>query len=446
MNHSICWNHATRCRSLFLLLRSVLLHQFRKFRQSEPIPLFGRSGRPENTARLYTNRSNEFAVPIDDFVIYECFRFELVRHDAALPLTTRIVDPIRDFVKRRFLGWYRAMNDKIYRAAIVGCGRIAGGLAGGDGSLGVLTHSEAYRASPRTALVGVCDADRLRAESFARDWGGGNAYTNINELLERERPEVVSLCTPDETHEELALAILQSSSRPLALFCEKPIALTVRGARRVVAAARDANVRLAVNYSRRYVDSVRAVRDLIQGGELGAVQTIHGWYTKGVMHNGSHWFDLLRYLVGEVVQASGRIARDSNPTDPDMDVTLEMASGTFAHLSSCDARFFAVFEMDLMFERGRIELREAALSPQLSLVKPSDRFPEYKELKNTAREFGDMRNPMLHAVEDIVHALDTSTEPLCRGGDGVAALAVAEAAILSARNGGKYTPVISYEA
>lgn len=337
------------------------------------------------------------------------------------------------------------MNGKTYRAAIVGCGRIAGGLAGGDGSLGVLTHSEAYRASPRTALVGVCDADRLRAETFARYWGGCNAYANINELLERERPEVVSLCTPDETHEELALAILQSSSRPLAILCEKPIALTVRGAQRVVAAARDANVRLAVNYSRRYVDSVRAARDLIQRGELGAVQAIHGWYTKGVRHNGSHWFDLLRYLVGEVVQASGRIARDSNPTDPDMDVALEMASGVFAYLSSCDARLYAVFEMDLMLEKGRIELREAALSPQLSLVKPSSRFPGYAELENAAHEFGDMRNSILHAVEDIVHALDTSAEPLCRGVDGVAALAVAEAAILSVHNGGQYMPVISHE-
>lgn len=323
------------------------------------------------------------------------------------------------------------------RTAIIGCGQIAGGVADEEGDLGIYTHSRAYQTCSRTELVAICDADAARAEACARRWGVARWYTDPIRMMEEAHPDLVSLCSPDETHAPLTLSLLQAPCPPRGLFCEKPLALSVDDGRRVVEGCRAAGVVLAVNYFRRYLPNLRAVRNLLRSGTWGAVQAVQGWYTKGVLHNGTHWFDLVRFLLGEVARVSGRLARDAEQADPGVDVTLELADGTFARLTSCDARHFTVFEMDIMLEKGRLELREAALRPRLSRARPSARFVGYAELQEDPCDFGPMRDPLLHAVEDLVAALDQGRAPACTGEDALAALVIGEAALRSAREGGR---------
>lgn len=328
-----------------------------------------------------------------------------------------------------------------WSAALIGCGRIASGFADGAGALGIYTHAQAYRTAARTRLVAVCDADEGRAMACARRWGVPRWYTDPRRLLEEVRPDIVSLCTPDDTHELLAMELLTGPTVPRGLLCEKPLALDVGGARRVVEAAHRVGTVLAVNYIRRHVANLRAVRQLIRGGELGSVQAVHGWYTKGVLHNGTHWFDLLRYLLGEVVQVSGRVARDGTSDDPGVDVALRLAGGAPAFLTSCDTNHFTVFEMDIMLEKGRLELRDAAFRPRLSVAQPSPRFAGYTELMEEVRDFGDSRDSILHAVTDLVEAVEEARVPACSGADGVAALAIGEAALISAHKDGTWVEV-----
>ena len=331
------------------------------------------------------------------------------------------------------------MKERPYRAALIGCGRIASSFAAGDGTLGIYTHAEAYRACPRTELVAVCDVDPARAEACARQWNVPSWYTDGRKMMREVTPDIVSLCTPDGTHESLALDVLAAAVAPRGLLCEKPLALEVEGARRVVAAARSAGAALVVNYMRRYADNLRAVRDLVRSGELGAVQAVQGWYTKGVLHNGTHWFDLLRYLAGDVRTVVGHMVRGGDSDDPELDVSLSLVSGARAQLTSCEAGCFTVFEMDLVLERGRVELRDAALQPRLWKARPSTRFVGYTELVEDGRDFGTARDALLHAVEDLVEAVATGRPAACSGEDGLAALEVGAAAVTSARGGA--TPV-----
>ena len=322
------------------------------------------------------------------------------------------------------------------RAALIGCGRIASGFADGDGAMGIYTHAQAYRACPRTELVAVCDVDAAKAEACARRWEVPHWFVDPARMMAETRPDLVSVCTPDETHAELIFSLLSAPHPPRGLLCEKPLATTGTEARREVALARAAGIRLGVNYFRRYLPNLRAVRDLLRSGELGGVQSVQGWYTKGVLHNGTHGFDLIRYLLGEVVRVSGRPARDPDSADPGVDVTLELEGGALARLISCDANKFTVFEMDLMMDKGRLELREAALVPRLFQARPSARFAGYTELAETPRDFGESRDSLRHAVDDLADAVAAGRDPICSGADGVAALAIAEAALESMRKGG----------
>jgi len=175
------------------------------------------------------------------------------------------------------------------------------------------------------------------------------------------------------------------------------------------------------------------------------LQAAHGWYTKGVLHNGTHWFDLLRFLFGEVAAVSARPAGEMDEHDGELDVDLRLTCGARAKLTSCSAGCFTVFEMDALLEKGRLELRDATLTARLSRARPSERFAGHTELYEETCPFGDSNDALLRAVEDLASAVVEGRDPACTGADGVAALAIGEAALTSAGNGGRWVELAKHE-
>jgi predicted dehydrogenase len=250
--------------------------------------------------------------------------------------------------------------------------------------------------------------------------------------MAKARPDIVSVCTPDATHEAVLGDVL-SGDGVRAVLAEKPLALSLEGAQRAVAAARSRGVVLAVNYSRRYSRRLGDVKALIESGKLGAIQKVAGLYTKGVMHNGSHWFDLARWLVGEVRAVRGFDGGDGAVDDPTLDAWLRFDNGATGFLQGCSADAYAVFEMDILGTLGRVRIVDLGHRIELSHVAPSPRYSGYDALHGDAPLEGDLEDTMVRAVEDLVACVREGREPLCRGEDGVAALRIASALIESAR-------------
>src|ERR687890_2543807 len=114
------------------------------------------------------------------------------------------------------------MSD-LLRVGIVGAGMIAG------------CHSRAYAATPGTEVVGVCDQRRPKAEQLAGT-AGAAVVPDLDALLDLGL-DVVSVCTPPDTHVDLALRSLEAGCH---VMCEKPVARDLADARRLVTAAQDA--------------------------------------------------------------------------------------------------------------------------------------------------------------------------------------------------------------
>lgn len=323
-----------------------------------------------------------------------------------------------------------------YRVALIGCGMIGSGFA--DDPLmadDIFTHAEAYTRCPDTTLVALCDTDAERLRRCGKRWGVGALYGDVSELLERERPDLVSICTPDPTHYDVLRTVITSDHRVKGVLCEKPLATSLDQARELVQTASAAKLTLAINYLRRYAKNICALKSFLEAGKLGRIQAIGGWYTKGVLHNGSHWFDLLRYLVGNVqwVQA-WRVGQEGGP-DPTLDVMLGLKDGGLASLRACDARKFAVFEMDIMGTDGRIHLVDSGYVIAYDRVIDSPRYSGFRELSPGDEHFGDRRHVGLHAVEDLVAAVKSGRPPACTAEDGLAALQIAFAARRSVETG-----------
>lgn len=322
-----------------------------------------------------------------------------------------------------------------YRAALIGCGRIGATLAENPLAPGdVRTHAAAYVACPDTELVAVCDTDVDRLAHCAERYAITRRYSDAELMLREVRPEIVSICTPDQTHVPLAnLALSVPGLR--AILLEKPISDDLDAAKGLVRAADSAGVLLVINYSRRFAPVWREITRHVQDGGIGAPEHIAGRYSNGLLRNGSHWLDMARAIMGEVREVRASDHSRHVQSDPTLDVDLIFDSGARAHLAGRDG-LFSLFEMDLLGDSGRVRMTEPADYAEFFAVAESPRFTGYRELVQTDRSHvGGMRDLALLAVVDLVACLQRGRVPLCTGQDGLAALAVTLAARASARDG-----------
>lgn len=317
-----------------------------------------------------------------------------------------------------------------FRAAVIGCGWIGAGTARDPATVGVQSHAEAYASHPHVTLAGVADADLARATNAAAQFGPCETSDNPAAMLETSRPEIVSICTPDESHAAmLRLALAQPATR--AVLMEKPLAMNVAEARDLVDEARQRGVLLVVNYSRRFCPAFRRLRNELQSGVFGRVQQIHGYYGKGIIHNGTHWIDLLRHLTGGIEQASALTAVRPDPWTPSAQFLC--AGGVPATLQALDHTAFTLFEMDIIGTAGRVRVLDGGHRIQRYRTVKSPLYTGYVNLDGGQTEEGCLKDAMLHAVGDLISCLTgESAQPACAGEDAVACLETAAAILPTA--------------
>ena len=236
--------------------------------------------------------------------------------------------------------------------AVVGTGYIGG------------EHMRVIAANPRARLEVICSTERSRgvAEELQREHGAARTTTDYEDVLSDDRVEIVYLCTPNSLHEAQAVAALEAGKH---LFVEKPLAVTVAGARRIVAAARGAGTRVMVGHGARFSRIFIAIHELVRSGRLGEACFVEGDYVHDLgpflglpghdwwmdaAHEGPlpilggacHPVDLMRWIAGEIVEVSAFGARRNIPDAPWDDTVianLRFASGALGKcLVSCGAK------------------------------------------------------------------------------------------------------------
>jgi predicted dehydrogenase len=329
-----------------------------------------------------------------------------------------------------------AGSKRVYSAALIGCGKIGSEFADDPLMRGdIFSHAEAYEVCPNTDLVAVVDTDPGKLERCGERWKVNRRIKSVRELMDNVHPEIVSVATPTTTHFGILTQLLSGERLPMAILCEKPLAARLYEAQRVVSMAQERGVLLVVMHMRRYATNMQNLRRFLDEGGIGELRGVSGWLTKGTVHNGTHWFDLLRYLIGEVEWVSARNTLHEPGDDPTLDVTMGMQNGMLATMRAAEHENFTICEMDIMGSRGRAQIIDSSYQVCISTAMPSPRYKGYVELTPSNMKMGDRKDVMLHAVQDVVHCLETGAVPRSTGQDGVEALRIGRAAHESARRG-----------
>ena len=313
---------------------------------------------------------------------------------------------------------------KMYSVLIIGAGKI-GAFFDTPQSGHILTHAHAFTAHPGFHLAGFVDADMQQAQHAAAVWGG-EAFSTLSDAFSRHAVDVVVIAAPDKFHYSILKEL--AAYLPQLVFAEKPLTSTVAQADEIIGLYRNKGIRLAVNYSRRFVPEIAALRAEITGGACGNYLTGAGYYGKGTLHNGSHLIDLVRFLVGEVkVTRAVSHVTDFYDTDPSCSAILTLDDDTLFHMQAVDCRCYTIFELDLLFEKRRIRITDAGFSIEVQNVRESYRFAGYHNLKMSHTMETQLDNALYAAAGNIHDHLDLTVPLLCDGDDGRKAISVSRA-------------------
>ncbi|MEE8302051.1 MAG: Gfo/Idh/MocA family oxidoreductase [Candidatus Tectomicrobia bacterium] len=329
-----------------------------------------------------------------------------------------------------------------YRAAVVGCGRIAGRLDDDPRRSEIWTHAGAYTAVSKVALVAAADIDLERLEAFGKRWQVPMLYQDYRQMLAKERLDILSICTHSPLHLPITKAAVEAGVQ--AIFCEKPLAECLDSADQIVALCQERGVTLAVNHTRRWDCSYRKVNTCLATGQIGKIQAMTAYYTGGVANIGSHLFDVLRLLGGEVHWVQAATTNGASPEDPDLSGSVYFTDGFLCHIHGCNQQNYLLIEIDILGTNGRLKISQNGACVEHWTAQQSERYSGYHELvpETPVMTLAENRR-MVHAVEDITACLESGAEPQCSGQDGRGALELVAAFRQSYLSGGEkvYLPM-----
>jgi predicted dehydrogenase len=158
------------------------------------------------------------------------------------------------------------------------------GVVGAGGRGAIAEH--AHRPSDGSRLVAAADLDDAVLRAMKEKYGDELFVTDdYRALLARQDVDAVIIASPDFLHEEHAVAALSAGKH---VYCEKPLAITVEGCDRILAAARNHDVRLFVGHNMRYMAFVQAMKRLVDEGTIGRITT--AWCRHFVGYGGDAYF------------------------------------------------------------------------------------------------------------------------------------------------------------
>jgi predicted dehydrogenase len=187
---------------------------------------------------------------------------------------------------------------------MIGCGRIA------------QTYLQVLQANPECRLKGVADIRKPTAQSVGNQYGC-KSYADYRQVLEDNQVDAVILCTPPNTHAEIATFFLENGVHVL---CEKPLAISSDQAASMVQKADEKDCLLMMASKFRYVDDIIKAKGIVESGILGDVVLFENVFCSKVdmkerwnaekevagggvlIDNGSHSVDIARFLLGPIVK------------------------------------------------------------------------------------------------------------------------------------------------
>lgn len=292
-------------------------------------------------------------------------------------------------------------------------------------------HLRVLSELPEVEIVAVCDVDPERAKAVSEKFGF-KAYTNSTEMHRKEEIDAVTISVWSTDLAQEAVRALKAGSH---ILVEKPMAKSVKEARRVLEVAQMMNLHLTVGFVERFNPCVRHVKRAIGEGEIGSpvsatVRRVSKWPERigdiGVMKDTAiHDIDIMRYIFGEdPVAVYARVGRLRHKKFEDYaQIMLAFSGGKSAFL---EANWLTPYKIRKLAVTGSEAIISCDyLTQEVTIETAGETLtPRY-----------EWEEPLKLEIQHFVECILKDRDPLVSGLDGLKALEIADAALKSAEKG-----------
>ncbi|MBO3842584.1 MAG: Gfo/Idh/MocA family oxidoreductase [Candidatus Brockarchaeota archaeon] len=332
---------------------------------------------------------------------------------------------------------------KKLKVAVVGTGWVSG------------EHMSAYKANQYTELVAVCGRTKESAERKLKEYGySAKIYIDLEEMLEKEDIDILSICTPNNLHPEETIIAAEHKKHVL---IEKPVALNEEDLNRMIEAVDRNKVKTLVSFVLHWNPLLMTIDKLLQDdaiGEIyyGEVDYFHGigpWYKQykwnikrdvggsSLLSAGCHAVDALLWFIGrKPVEVFSFTTRSSNPDfkeyeyDPTSVTLIKFDNGSVGKVaSSLDCKTPYIFNIELFGSKGTIRNNQVF----------SHKFPgqtNYATIPTILPDSGDVRHhPFEGEINHFVDCILNDKKPFPDLKDAAVTHRVIFASDLSAKEG-----------
>jgi UDP-N-acetyl-2-amino-2-deoxyglucuronate dehydrogenase len=172
-----------------------------------------------------------------------------------------------------------------YTAAVVGCGSIAH------------AHMEGYNLVDEVEVVAVADPVPGARRQYMDEYGISQEYDTVEEMLEKAKPDIVSVCTWHLLHPAPTIAAAKAGVK--AVICEKPMAIGMEAADSMVDACEKSGTKLVISHQRRFTPGWEKARELVAAGSIGQPLFVTNKVADGLTNWGTHSIDGSRFALGD---------------------------------------------------------------------------------------------------------------------------------------------------
>ena len=303
-------------------------------------------------------------------------------------------------------------------------------------------HARLFSQRPDTELCAIVGRTAATTRARAAEFGT-HGYTDLDQMLAQERPDLVSVCLPNEAHFEPTLHLIRAG---VALLVEKPLVFDLGEADTLLAEAAERDLFFAVNFNHRYARPVQLTRAALDAGELGEV-VFATWRFGGEPNDGAsphrnlietqcHGFDMLEHLCGPIASVAAQMTDTTGRDYSTMSVALRFANGAVGSLvGSYDSSY--AYPLTHLVEvngtRGRVIIEDTVRRWRMStLGEETSRVWEAGYFNDDDRSF---HRTFDRHVDEVLAAWRNGAEPPIHARAGRRALALAMATIESFSTG-----------
>ncbi|MFJ2768696.1 Gfo/Idh/MocA family protein [Streptomyces sp. NPDC087300] len=387
----------------------------------------------------------------------------------------------------------------------LGVGMVGYAFMGAAHSQGWRTVGRVFDLPVEPVLTAVCGRDGGAVRAAADRLGWSAAETDWRALIARDDVDIVDICTPGDSHAEIAVAALAAGKHVL---CEKPLANTVEEAEGMAEAAALARARgqvAMVGFNYRRVPALALARRMVAEGRIGALRHVRLTYLQdwlvdpefpltwrllkeragsGALGDlGAHIVDLAQYLAGEQVAGVSALTETFVRERPLVDETAQASGGLTAEggsrrgavtvddaavftgrfpsgaLASFEATRFATgrknalrlelngskgslaFDLERLNELSFHDHGEPAASAGFRRILVTEPDHPYLDAWWPPGHGLGYEHTFVHQARDLLHAIATGTEPAPSFADGLSVQRVLAAVEESAAKNSVYTPI-----